>query len=95
LSVTKVAASQGVTPRYVQMLFEGEGTTFSAFVLGERLAFAHRILSDPRYSGRPIGTIALDAGFGDLSYFNRIFRRTYSGTPTDIRDHAMAKVARR
>lgn len=94
LSVTQVAAAQRVTPRYVQMLFESEGTTFSAFVLGERLAFAHRMLSDPRYSGRPIGTIALDAGFGDLSYFNRVFRRTYGGTPTDVRNRVMTKVAR-
>jgi AraC-like DNA-binding protein len=94
LSVTQVAAAQRVTPRYVQMLFESEGTTFSAFVLGERLAFAHHMLSDPRYSGRPIGTIALDAGFGDLSYFNRVFRRTYGGTPTDVRNRVMTKVTR-
>jgi AraC-like DNA-binding protein len=94
LSVTQVAAAQRVTPRYVQMLFESEGTTFSAFVLGERLALAHRMLSDPRHSGRPIGTIALDAGFGDLSYFNRVFRRTYGGTPTDVRNRVMTKLAR-
>lgn len=93
LSVTRVAATHGVTARYVQMLFEGERTTFSAFVLAERLAVAHRMLRDPRLSGRPIGTIALDAGFGDLSYFNRVFRRTYGGTPTDIRNRAMARTA--
>jgi AraC-like DNA-binding protein len=33
LSVNTVAARQGVSPRYVQMLFEAEGTTFSRFVL--------------------------------------------------------------
>lgn len=95
LNVTKVAATQAVTPRYVQMLFESEGTTFSAFVLGERLALAHRMLSDPRLAGRPIGIVAFDAGFGDLSYFNRVFRRAYGGTPTDIRNRVMTKVARR
>lgn len=88
LSVAQVAAAQRVTPRYVQMLFEREGTTFSAFVLGERLALAHRMLSDPGFSDRPIGMIALDAGFGDLSYFNRVFRRAYDGTPTDIRSRS-------
>jgi AraC-like DNA-binding protein len=36
LTVTAVAARQGVSLRYVQVLFEGEGTTFSRFVLGER-----------------------------------------------------------
>ncbi|MCK9911996.1 hypothetical protein MXD81_22770, partial [Microbacteriaceae bacterium K1510] len=42
LSVTATASHHGVTPRYVQMLFEREGTTYSEFVLAERLqkAFA-------------------------------------------------------
>ncbi len=42
LSVATVARRQHVTPRYVHMLFESEGTTFSQFVLGERLACARR-----------------------------------------------------
>ena len=29
--------------------------------------------------------IALDAGFGDVSYFNRAFRKRYDATPRDIR----------
>lgn len=89
LSVTQIAAAQRVTPRYVQMLFEAEGTTFSAFVLGERLACVFRILNDPRYSDRSIGVIVLDAGFGDLSYFNRVFRRAYGETPSDVRNRAL------
>lgn len=85
LSVQQVAAMQGVTTRYVQMLFESEGTTFSEFVLKERLAWTMRRLCDPTSSGQSISTIALDAGFGDLSYFNRVFRRTYGETPSDAR----------
>jgi AraC-like DNA-binding protein len=26
-----------------------------------------------------------ECGFGDLSYFNRAFRRRYGATPTDVR----------
>jgi AraC-like DNA-binding protein len=33
-----------------------------------------------------ITAIAFDAGFGDLSYFNRTFRRRYGATPSDIRN---------
>jgi AraC-like DNA-binding protein len=29
--------------------------------------------------------IAFDAGFGDLSYFNRVFRQRYGDTPSGIR----------
>jgi AraC-like DNA-binding protein len=89
LSVARVAKTQAVTPRYVQMLFEAEGTTFSRFVLGERLAWARRLLADPRAVGRPIIGIALEAGFGDLSYFNRAFRRRYGMTPSDMKASAL------
>jgi len=35
-----------------------------------------------------IGAIALRVGFGDLSYFNRTFRRRYGMTPSDARAQA-------
>ncbi|WP_262269098.1 AraC family transcriptional regulator [Microvirga yunnanensis] len=86
LSLIGVAARQGVTTRYVHKLFESEGTTFSQFVLRHRLERAYRMLSDARLVRRSITSIAYDAGFGDLSYFNRAFRRLYNVTPSDIRN---------
>jgi AraC-like DNA-binding protein len=81
-----------VTPRYIHKLFENEGLTFSSFVLGQRLSRAHRMLSDPRFADRNISTVAFDVGFGDLSYFNRTFRRRYVATPTDIKQTSMRNV---
>ncbi len=86
LSVGSVAAHLGVTSRYLQRLFEADGTTFSAFVLGQRLTRAYRMLCDSQFSDRPVGVIAYDVGFGDLSYFNRCFRRQYGVTPTEIKE---------
>lgn len=85
LTVTTIAARHGVTPRYVQMLFEFEGTTFTEFLLGERLNRAHRMLTSLRLGGRTIGAVALEAGFNDLSYFNRTFRRRFGATPSEVR----------
>jgi AraC-like DNA-binding protein len=85
LSINEIALRQRVTPRYIQMLFEGEGTTFTEFVLNERLMRAHRMLTDLRFADRLISTIAFDVGFGDLSYFNNSFRRRFGGTPSDVR----------
>jgi AraC-like DNA-binding protein len=85
LSLTAVAARHRVTPRYVQALFETEGATFSQFLLRQRLACVRRMLCDPRQAGRGISAIAYDAGFGDLSHFNRAFRRQYGATPSDVR----------
>jgi AraC-like DNA-binding protein len=85
LSIGAVAARRGLIPRYVQRLFECEGTTFTAYLLEQRLACAYRALGDPRSAGRKISSIAFDSGFGDLSYFNRTFRRQYGIAPSELR----------
>ncbi|HEY7663356.1 MAG TPA: helix-turn-helix domain-containing protein [Xanthobacteraceae bacterium] len=87
LSAATVAAHLGVTPRYVHMLFATEDASLSEFILAQRLAFAHQRLTDPRLA-RAISAIAFDAGFGDLSHFNRTFRRRFGCTPSELRAHA-------
>jgi AraC-like DNA-binding protein len=42
-------------------------------------------LSDPHFADRSIAALALEAGFGDLSYFNRAFRRRYGDAPSEMR----------
>lgn len=85
LCLGEVAAGHRLSPRYVQRLFETEGMTFSEFLLGQRLARAHRMLAEERYAGWTVSAIAFEAGFGDVSYFNRSFRRRFGGSPTEIR----------
>jgi AraC-like DNA-binding protein len=85
LSVAVLAVRHGCTPRFIQRLFEAEGATFTEYVLTQRLARAHRMLIDPRRAGDKITTIALDAGFADVSYFNRAFRQVYGDTPSGVR----------
>jgi AraC-like DNA-binding protein len=46
------------------------------------------MLRDQRFSMHSITAIAFDAGFGDLSYFNRTFRRRYNARPSDVRNDA-------
>lgn len=85
LAVGPVAAHHGITPRSVQRLFEEEGMTFSEYVLEQRLDFACRKLADPCHAHRTVIAVALEAGFGDLSYFNRCFRRRYGAPPSWFR----------
>jgi AraC-like DNA-binding protein len=89
ISIDSVASHLGMTPRYLQRLFENDGTTFSAFLRERRLARAYRMLCDPRSVQRRVSAIAYDVGFGDLSYFNRCFRRLYGAAPGDIREAAV------
>jgi AraC-like DNA-binding protein len=85
LNASAVAARQDVTLRYLQKLFETLGTTFSKFVLDQRLANAFRMLRNPLHAHRSISAIAYESGFNDLSYFNRTFRRRYASTPSQAR----------
>jgi AraC-like DNA-binding protein len=48
------------------------------------------MLIDPRLTDRTVSSVAFEAGFGDLSYFNRAFRRFYGATPSNIRAQARA-----
>lgn len=85
LSLEAIARRQGCTPRAVQRLFEGEGTSFTDYVIEQRIALAHRLLTDPARACEKISSVAYDAGFGDVSHFNRSFRRRYGETPSDVR----------
>ena len=80
-----VAARQGLSPRYVRMLFESDKSSFSEFVREERLRRAHRMLLSPRFHDQRIGEIAYAVGFNDLSYFNRSFRRRFGHSPSELR----------
>jgi AraC-like DNA-binding protein len=88
LSTELIAARHGISPRYVRKLFEDDGSSFSAFVLTERVARAHRMLIDRRYAHLNIAQVAHESGFGDVSYFNRAFRRHFGATPSDFREAA-------
>ncbi|MGO8911050.1 MAG: helix-turn-helix transcriptional regulator [Bradyrhizobium sp.] len=88
LSITALSLRHGVTPRYIQKLFEAEGTTFTGYVIERRLLEASRMLADPRFANHNIGEVALKAGFGDLPYFTRSFRRRFGMTPSDAREQA-------
>jgi AraC-like DNA-binding protein len=61
------------------------GMTPHQYVIAAKLGRAAAALAGSR---RPVLEIALDAGFGDLSTFNRRFRETYGVTPLGYRKTA-------
>lgn len=90
VSLAAVAARHGLSFRSVQRLFEREALTFTGFVLSQRLAYAYQLLVGAREDDRTICDTAFDAGFNDLSYFNRTFRRRYGVTPSEVREMSIA-----
>jgi AraC-like DNA-binding protein len=85
LSSEIIASRHSISSRYVRKLFEQEGTSFTAFVLGERLTRVRRMLRDSRHAHLTIAQLAHACGFNDISYFNRAFRRHFGATQTDVR----------
>jgi AraC-like DNA-binding protein len=86
LTIGSIAQRSALAPKQVQRLFERAGTTFTEFVLEHRLLLARRLLCRPCARQDKVSTIAYAAGFGDLSYFNRTFRRRFGISPSEWRD---------
>jgi AraC-like DNA-binding protein len=84
-STGHVARKLRISERYVQDLLHEDGGTFSERLTEMRLQHARAMLANPRYDSLKIIEIALRSGFGDVSNFNRYFRRRFGMTPTQMR----------
>lgn len=83
LTITTIAEDLAVSVRQLQRGFTLIGTTPTSYLLQKRLEQACALLS-VRNSRRPdvlISTIAMDCGFSDVSYFNRLFRKAFDRAP--------------
>jgi AraC-like DNA-binding protein len=86
-----VARELGYSVGYLHRILKPTGRTFSRHLLQRRLERAHRLLRDPRSIGLKISDVASNAGFADLSHFNRSFRRRYGVTPSAVRAAARGR----
>jgi AraC-like DNA-binding protein len=84
LTIEKIARANGISGRQAQRMFAAAGSTYTAFVLEQRLLLAHRLLSQAAARQRKISDIAFTAGFNDLSYFHRAFKRRFAATPAEV-----------
>lgn len=87
-NIVLLAQSQGVSVRYLQRLIETTGTSFTERLTELRLQRTLTLLTDPANSEQRVSDIALQAGFSDISHFNRLFRSRFGDTPTSIRGNA-------
>lgn len=83
LTLTQAASITGLAPRTLQTLFREHGTTFSDYILEQRLLLAERQLAGG--SQTSLTELAYAVGFSDLSYFSRAFRRRFGVTARERR----------
>jgi AraC-like DNA-binding protein len=84
LSLSKVAQSLQISPRHLQRLLETWGTSFVTHVNELRLKHAFMLLTAQGLSDIRICNVALQVGFSDISYFNKLFRARFGDTPKGV-----------
>ncbi len=82
LSLERVASANGMSLRYLHLLFERCEMSASEWIWSRRLQLAYEGLV--RGEGRSITTIAFDHGFNSSAHFSTMFRRKYGVSPRDI-----------
>jgi AraC-like DNA-binding protein len=88
LTVVEIARRQNISPRYLQRLIEMTGKSFSTHLNELRLERVYALLKEPRDERQRISDIALQAGFSDISHFNRLFRARFGDSPSAVRADA-------
>ncbi len=84
LELKEMAAVAGMSKYHFLRVFRRlTGMTPHQYLISVRLRRAALALTSSR---RPVIAVALDAGFGDLSTFNKTFRAAFGLTPTRYRD---------
>ncbi|MEO3388226.1 helix-turn-helix domain-containing protein [Mesorhizobium sp. CAU 1741] len=82
MSLDRVATANGMSLRYLHVLFEGCEMSASEWIWNRRLQLAYDSLG--RGDGRNITAIAFDHGFNSSAHFSTMFRRKYGVSPRDI-----------
>jgi len=89
LSREKVAKVAGLSPSHFSHLMRVKtGSSFTDLLTRLRVDRACHLLAHTQLD---LAQIALDCGFGDQSYFTRVFRKRLARTPSDYRHGRPAK----
>lgn len=81
ITVQQVADALYISPSYLMHLFKKHtGKTFNTFLIEYRMEKAKELLQKP---GTQIQSVAHDVGYSDVKYFNKLFKKYTSLTPTE------------
>ena len=83
INISQLASSMHYNEKYLGRIFKKEtGKSFKEYVNIRRARYAAQMLLE---SNDSITDIASKSGFNSVSYFNRVFKRIYSLSPTEYR----------
>jgi len=83
LSLDEIATCCGLSARHANRIFTRKyGVPLGKYIQDKRLKIARREVEG---TSRQIKEISLELGYDDVSYFNRIFKKTFGMTPMSCR----------
>ncbi|MDB4476349.1 helix-turn-helix domain-containing protein [bacterium] len=80
-----ISGRHGISPRYLNKIFEREGLSAARWIRLRRLELSRQRVEAEDPSDVTISEIAYSCGFNDLSSFNRAFKRHFGATPSSLR----------
>lgn len=93
LNATRIAQAVGLSPRYINALFEQEQQSLMRYVLQRRLERCHQAIAQRQATGLTISQIAFRWGFNDLAHFSRVFKKRYGVSPCQLNGHESRKIS--
>ena len=85
LTLEKVAKECGFSKYYFSRIFKKyTGKTFKSYLIDLRINKAKDLLLNSELA---ISQICYEAGFNDLSYFNRVFKKKVGCSPSEFREN--------
>lgn len=84
-SVRSLGRELGLSPRYVQMIFNEGGEPIRQYVRRQRLEGCRRELADPAWREHNVTAIAFRWGFNSAAHFCRAFQAHYGMSPSQFR----------
>lgn len=85
LNIGTVAHHLNISGHYVRKLFYDAQTSFTAYATDLRLKWAYQRLATTSRHAERVSDIAYQAGFNNLGWFNRAFKKKFGVTPSAVR----------
>lgn len=88
LSPDMIAQAQGISTRYLHMLFKPEETSVGRYIQLQRLEGCKNCLENPEMIAFTATEIAFQWGFNDASHFGRCFKAQFGTSPSQHRKNS-------
>lgn len=85
LDTKMITRYASLSARYINNLFEDEGTSLMRYVWMRRLDNCRKDMLSPVYAGHRLSAIAFRWGFNDAAHFSRAFKQQFGCSPSNFK----------